>query len=485
MVGAGIACASVALAAPRGRLPVPPKVAAPTAPAAPAAAKGAPQRGAAPKGSVPAVAKVDPREQLKLAEEHYRNGKYAEALAAIDAGLAVAPKDVPLLTLKSEVLLRMNDEPRALEAYKVLDNVLSPGAPKREVQKIIANLTIKLTTFVEVTVTNGPAKVQIGPPRKGAVCREASSCKQTVAPGNHNVTVERQGFDRWTGRVSVANGKTEPLTVTLTESSSKLTVRVAQPGASVTVDGAAYDPAALVKPGKHEVVVSLARHEQARLEAVAALGKPIELDVTLARTVPIRIARLGAVPPGATPAPQPTVRLDGKPVAIQDGTLRLQPGPHDLEIEASGYQPHAIKVPAEPGPDYQLAIELRPIVVPDPPMPLRRKLALAAGGIGIAALGTGVVLGLQSRGLADDTLALCEAPAIPCPGALEANDLNRRARQRASQANVAFGVAGGAALAAAILWLTGAPESPSRVAVTPRLGSQLGATAGLDLSVRF
>ena len=45
--------------------------------------------------------------------------------------------------------------------------------------------------------------------------------------------------------------------------------------------------------------------------------------------------------------------------------------------------------------------------------------------------------------------------------------------------NIAYGVAGGAAIAAAVLWLTGGPES--RVAVAPHLG----AVAGLDLAVRF
>ena len=67
----------------------------------------------------------------------------------------------------------------------------------------------------------------------------------------------------------------------------------------------------------------------------------------------------------------------------------------------------------------------------------------------------------------------------PVPDAPEANDLNLRARSRALEANIAYGVAGGAAIAAAVLWLTGAPES--RVAVTP----PLGAVAGLDLAVRF
>jgi hypothetical protein len=51
----------------------------------------------------------------------------------------------------------------------------------------------------------------------------------------------------------------------------------------------------------------------------------------------------------------------------------------------------------------------------------------------------------------------------------------QRGRSRALQANIAYA----AAIAAAVLWLTGAPES--RVAVTP----QLGTVAGLDLAVRF
>jgi tetratricopeptide (TPR) repeat protein len=471
MVGAGIACASVALAAPKAAGP---KSAAPTAP------KGAAPKGAAPKGRTPAAPKVDPREQLKDAERHHQSGKYDEALAAIDAGLAVAPKDIPLLTLKGEVLLKTNDEPGALDTYKTLYKLLPEGFQKVTVGKTIANLTSKQTTFVEVTVTNGPAEVRFGRVVKGVKCQAAPSCKTTLAPGAHKVTVVRPGFEPWTGGVTVASGNTAQLTVTLTESSSRLAVRVAQPGASVTVDGAAYDPSAPVKPGKHEVVVSLDRHETARLEAVAGLGKPIELDVTLARLVPIRI-----VSPGAAIQPVPALQLDGKPVSIQDGTLRLQPGAHDLEVSAPGFQKRTIKIPAELGPDYQAVVALQPVVEPDRGPSLRRKVALAAGGLGLAALGTGVVLGLQSRGLADDTLALCDSPSTPCAGALEANDLNRRARQRASQANVAFGVAGGAVVAAAILWLTGAPESRSRVAITPHLGPQLGTTAGLDLSVRF
>src|SRR5206468_2704026 len=102
----------------------------------------------------------------------------------------------------------------------------------------------------------------------------------------------------------------------------------------------------------------------------------------------------------------------------------------------------------------------------------RRKLALAAAGAGVVAAGAGIALGLRAGQLDDDAYALCPSPSSPCSEALEANDLNRRARSRALQANLAYGVAAGAAAAAAILWLTGAPES--RVAVTPHLGAVAG-----------
>jgi len=71
----------------------------------------------------------------------------------------------------------------------------------------------------------------------------------------------------------------------------------------------------------------------------------------------------------------------------------------------------------------------------------------------------------KAQQLAADTHAVCPSPPTPCACAVEAEDLNRQARSRAFQANVAYGVAGGAAVAAAVLWLTGAPES--RVAITP------------------
>jgi len=267
----------------------------------------------------------------------------------------------------------------------------------------------RVTTFLEVTVTNGPARVYIDRISRGVSCEAAPSCRLALSPGDHKVTVKREGFKLGTDRVTVANGTTVALTVTLTDEASPLTVRVAQPGASVTVDGAAYNAPTAVAAGSHEVVVSLEGHETRRLAAVAQEGKPIDLDVTLTR------------------------------------------------------------IPAELHSDHRIEIELLPIarvVVPPPGIwTPRRRAAVVMGGVGLAALGTGVVLGRQAKQLEI--------------GAPQASDLDQRGRSRALQANVAFGIAGGAAITAGILWLTGAPAS--RVTVTPRLDK----AAGLDLAVRF
>lgn len=109
----------------------------------------------------------------------------------------------------------------------------------------------------------------------------------------------------------------------------------------------------------------------------------------------------------------------------------------------------------------------------------RRKVALAVGGVAVAAAVAGVLMGRQSAQAEDDAYALCPDPAMACADADRANDLIDRGRQRALFANIGYGVAGAGAITAVVLWITGAPARPSsRVSLSPRFG-------GLDLAVRF
>jgi hypothetical protein len=109
----------------------------------------------------------------------------------------------------------------------------------------------------------------------------------------------------------------------------------------------------------------------------------------------------------------------------------------------------------------------------------RRRIAIGAAGAGVAALGAGIVLGLQSRARRDEAFALCPDPTTPCTGAARADSLASAGHARALAANLGFGLAAAAMITAGVLWLTGAPESaaPQRVGVAPALSAhQAGVT---------
>jgi hypothetical protein len=113
----------------------------------------------------------------------------------------------------------------------------------------------------------------------------------------------------------------------------------------------------------------------------------------------------------------------------------------------------------------------------------RRKIAVGVGGVGVAALATGIVLGIQARGFEDDAFKLCPDPAAPCNDGSRASALTDKGHSRAVAADVSFGVAAASLIGAGVLWLVGAPvDSDSSVAVTPHVG---GGTAVLDVTGRF
>jgi hypothetical protein len=112
----------------------------------------------------------------------------------------------------------------------------------------------------------------------------------------------------------------------------------------------------------------------------------------------------------------------------------------------------------------------------------RRTIALGVAGAGVASVVVGAIVGASARGKKNDALALC--PTAACGAADQANALMDSAHHRALAANLAFGVAGASAVAAGLLWFTGAPtaESPRRVSVAPSV--QPGA-AQLVVTGRF
>jgi len=105
---------------------------------------------------------------------------------------------------------------------------------------------------------------------------------------------------------------------------------------------------------------------------------------------------------------------------------------------------------------------------PLPPHRRRTALAIALAGSSVAAIATGVVLGLQATSKRDDAAKLCPDPAVACDRASDANALASAGKTRALAADLAFAVGGAAAVAAGLVWFTGRPETRG-VAIAPTL----------------
>ncbi|NVB77056.1 MAG: hypothetical protein HOV81_01555 [Kofleriaceae bacterium] len=98
----------------------------------------------------------------------------------------------------------------------------------------------------------------------------------------------------------------------------------------------------------------------------------------------------------------------------------------------------------------------------------KRKIALGVGGVAALGVVGGILFGKKAQRLEDDAYALCPDPATPCGNAAGAQGKLSSAQDKALFANVAFGVAGAAAIGAVVLWFTGAPDTAeTSVAIVP------------------
>lgn len=426
---------------------------------------------AAPRARARAAPRASAAARYREAVEARGAGDYARALELIAQGLAIEARNRDLLRLRGEVLLEAREYPRALEAYEAFLAAGPTGAAAREAKKIAEKLRVVKSTFLEITVANGPADVYLNTRTQGVLCRAAPACKQAVLPDRYRVLVERPGFKPWSADgVVVAADQVTPVAVTLIEQPSPLTVRVEPAGARVTVDGApiggpaggpdgapAGAPAELA-PGRHRIAIALAGYAEATRDVEAREGRPIDLAVALTPLCPVRVEPADA-----------EVLLDGAPLAIEGGRAAIPPGGHALLVRAAGYRERRMEIPAERGAGYEIEVALEPAPVAAEPeragaargrfTTLRRKLALVAAGAALGAAGGGVALQLGTSASDEGT--------------------TRSGDQRRLASQLAYAGAGVAALIAIGLWIDGEP-GPARVAITPRRGG-----AAIDLAVRF
>jgi hypothetical protein len=242
-------------------------------------------------------------------------------------------------------------------------------------------------------------------------------------------------------------------------------------------------------PGGYNVIAEAPGFEPWTGRVTVTQGTTAKLAIAL-------VEKPSLVTVQATPA-DARITIGGAPYTA---AVELPAGKHEVVVEKPGYVPAKGEVVAREGLPVVFKVGLvaeAPKVAVAPPTVTvapsnrifsgRRVAAAMIGGIGLVSLGAGVGLGLSSNTLEDSSYEVCPIPDR-CADVQRAEDYQDRAETRALQANIAFGVAGAAAVTAVVLWFTGKPEAETRrLSITPRFGGGQGADAstGLDLSLRF
>ncbi|HTJ43431.1 MAG TPA: hypothetical protein VL463_15105 [Kofleriaceae bacterium] len=109
----------------------------------------------------------------------------------------------------------------------------------------------------------------------------------------------------------------------------------------------------------------------------------------------------------------------------------------------------------------------------------KRKVMVASGGVGVLAIGAGVILGLQSKADENDALATCDPASCSTDGETAANLLHQTAKRRALEANIAFAVGGAAVITAGIVWYLDHrdhrhPVDETAIRIVPTTGEATG-----------
>jgi hypothetical protein len=390
-------------------------------------------------------------EKRRQAEEQLIRGDADAALALVEEGLAVAPKDKELLLLRGHALVRLGEFAKATQAYKDYLAAGATGRSRREVQGILDSLSLASATFIRVVVKNGPADVRVDSRTGRTACAQVSECKTPVMPGDHLVVVDRGGADRVTKRVAVEPRTIETVELTLPPRGSPLVLHVKPDAATVTIDGA--EPPETVPPGPHTVVAKLdgyvTRTEIFRAEA----GAPVTVELTLEAVPPSRArVRVADPPPGAI------LYVDGIERSA-DAAVEVAPGQHTVEVQVPG-------APERFGRTADLTGGSEAIVR----LPERRPRVKAwiSAGVAVAGVTSGAIFGLRAL----DEMQSYDNRA-PMPGVVQ-NDATQRAtadrgNRDALISDVSFAV-GVAALGLSIYWFRTEGEVTGGMEVRPFAG---------------
>jgi hypothetical protein len=161
----------------------------------------------------------------------------------------------------------------------------------------------------------------------------------------------------------------------------------------------------------------------------------VELATVEERTPKVTIVLTGV------PAESASVTLDGSPVRLGSGEIKLNPGRHTIEAKVENAEPRARSFTLAEGSAARIELVLTPSSVGGSLMP-----AFLAFGVGVAALGVGAITGAVSLSKVSDLKSRCKGNLCPIKDQGEADV----ARAFGDASTAAFSI-GGAVMAVGVV----------------------------------
>jgi hypothetical protein len=187
------------------------------------------------------------------------------------------------------------------------------------------------------------------------------------------------------------------------------------------------------------------------------------------------------------PLPQTTIVIDEKLIAFDSiANHPVDPGVHDVVVGAPGHLAFRAHFEVAAGQAIDLAIPRLEKSVTVKVKSSRRTIGKITTATGIAALGTGIVLGVIAKRDFDEATRSCNRITVRDEEVWQCDSTGFAGTRSALTLGTVGTVVGGIGLAAigvgAVLWLRGPKDSEPRVSVVPHIGPE---GAGIAAVGRF
>lgn len=306
---------------------------------------------------VPASVRAQSSDAARLHYERgielYDEGQYAAALAEFEAAYAGSQRASLLFNI-GQLHARLG---RAVEAVDALERYLrdaGDSVPADRRTLVVEEIAIQRTRIASVSfvVSVPDAVVSIDDEDVG---RAPLPGPVRVSAGEHVVVARAEGFEPARFRFRVAGGDTRSVSLELiahAESSARLRLLIAVPGAEVRIDGRSIGLSPIELPvglpeGEHIIEVTRPGYEplERRVRLPPSGEASLELSLVPAIQPPQGvITRLRL----ALPSTSHTIQLDGTSVPPGTDSLEVPYGVHDIAIVGEDMLPvrQRIDVPA-------------------------------------------------------------------------------------------------------------------------------------------